>query len=908
MSMMPTAQPCDASLMDRSNGQESICGPAASDPLNETNANPSFRSIHAMQPDPFAYHRAFLDTSSSQMQPQSQGQGRDRHHIAQDHDDYIRHDVTGTGDMQHDMEYQQQARARGVPYNLAVRLANRSNGAPLATIVEQGSYSTLNSHGSLLSVGRFPSLRVVENASPTRSSPRIPYTPEGLVLQRITEDAQRGHLLKAPNNTHDLPLCKNNSNSFRADDAAIPSEFPSLRPSQSITCRNGRTDGDANTSNVKAFFRGVIHNVRAASRTRSRSSSMQMSLVKNQSDRPGASEDSLQSHLQASDMSQLGDDTFDTPYRFPAASQTLSTTKVLASEHQARNGQFSMADPSSSAHTIVSNSDVDPYTPESQTAFGAVSKLLPPSATARPRKRSSSVRLVFPEPRDWAHDGGSAEVLMLSNEVNNNVSAGHTFYGASKNTHSLTQHDHATEASHNASFCSTMSTSYSGTVVGVDVDLQHDFPHPVRPSRSPTPVAPVWFTPQMAELERQASLSESPPEPNQVTEAEPPRRSITSSALTSLLPIASASGIVRPNYDTPKISFFSPSGNLIQPEGSSTPGTTSASDLSGSPTATTLYYDNKTTPATYHAFPTTTCLPPPRPSLRPMTTPPTSSVPLPVHLRFYHNYRRPEQSQIDSTVGSTESFILPAPLVQGCDGIAQTESLAPCSRPRHSYEKPKARPRYKPRRSARSFAEDLKYEVRFHRARLITAIIASCTSSGKGRVLRKRKAANRRAAATAYVSMPRSCAGEATTRSRKKRIHPRQPTARRDVGVLGPLAGHILRICFCQPYDGAGKTTAVGATNKTCIGKSSNHTGNKQSVSKKESPRSNANDVDVDAALPNARIVTGTERKIGNTVRQRTTVRKEKRHSSTGTNHHSRTRSDSALNVGVAPSTATVRG
>ncbi|KAI4620909.1 hypothetical protein J4E83_005272 [Alternaria metachromatica] len=312
----------------------------------------------------------------------------------------------------------------------------------------------------------------------------------------------------------------------------------------------------------------------------------------------------------------------------------------------------------------------------------------------------------------------------------------------------------------------------------------------------------------MAELERQASLSESPPEPDQVAEAEPTRRSITSSALTSLLPIAAASGIVRPNYDTPKISFFSPSGNLIQPEGSSTPGTTSASDFSGSPTATTSYYDNKTTPATY----------------------------------------------------------------------------------------------------PRSFAEDLKYEARFHRARLITAIIASCTSSGKGRVLRKRKAANRRAAATAYVSMPRSCAGEATARPSKKRVHPRQPTARREVGVLGPLAGHILRICFCQPYDGAGKTTASGATNKTCIGKSSNHTANTQSLSKKESPRSNANDIDVDAALPNARVVTGTERKVSNTVRQRTTVRKEKRHSSTGSNHHSRTRSDSAVSVGVAPSTATARG
>jgi hypothetical protein len=329
--------------------------------------------------------------------------------------------------------------------------------------------------------------------------------------------------------------------------------------------------------------------------------------------------------------------------------------------------------------------------------------------------------------------------------------------------------------------------------------------------------------------------------------------------------------------------------------------------LSGSPTVTSSYYDNRSAPATYRAFPTTTCLPPPRPSLRPMTTPPTSSVPLPAHLRFHHNYRRPEQSQIDSTISSTESFIVPAPSVQGCDGIARTEILAPYSRPRHSYEKTKSRPHYKARRSARSFAEDVKYEARFHKARLITAITASCTSSGKGRVLRKRKAANRRAAATAYVSMPRSWAGESTTESRKKRIRSRQPMDTCDLGLFGPLAGHILRICFCEPYDGVGKTTHAAATEKACFGKS-NRTGNMQGGMKKESPPSDAKETDVDATLPNARVVAGAKRKISNTARQRTTVHKEKTHSSAGTQQHTRMRSDSAVSVGVALRTATVGG
>ncbi|KAG9187396.1 hypothetical protein G6011_05267 [Alternaria panax] len=452
-----------------------------------------------------------------------------------------------------------------------------------------------------------------------------------------------------------------------------------------------------------------------------------------------------------------------------------------------------------------------------------------------------------------------------------------------------------------------MSTSYSGTVVGVDVDLQHDFLCPVGPSRSPTPIAPVWFTPQMDELERQASISKSPPESNQVPGAAPPPHSITSSALTSLLPIAAASGIVRPNYDTPKISFFSPSGNLIQPEGSSTPGTTSASDFSGSPTITTSYYDNRTTPATYSVFPTTACLPPPRPCLRPMTTPPTSSAPLPAHLRFHHNYKHPEQSQIDSTIGSTEFSIVPAPSIRGCDGIVRTESFAPYSKLRYSYEKDKSRPQYKRRKSARSFAEDLKYEARFQKARLTTAILASCTSSGKGRVLRKRKAASRRAAATAYVSMPWRSTGGDVTGARTQRIHPRQTTDSHNVGALGPLAGHILRICFCQPYDGAGKITYTATTEDICIGKS-DHTRSMQIRSKKERSLADTKEVDVDAALPNARLVSGAERKTSKNVRQRTAVRKGKRHSTTGTNQHTRMRSDSAVSVGVALRTATVVG
>ncbi|CAN9102299.1 unnamed protein product [Alternaria alternata] len=236
-----------------------------------------------------------------------------------------------------------------------------------------------------------------------------------------------------------------------------------------------------------------------------------------------------------------------------------------------------------------------------------------------------------------------------------------------------------------------------------------------------------------------------------------------------------------------------------------------------------------------------------------------------------------------------------------------TEGLAPHTKPRHSYEKNKPRPQYKRRKSARSFAEDLRHEARFQRARLITAILASCTSSGKGWVICKRKASSRRAAATASVSIPRNRTGGNVTGARTKRIDSRETTNKRDIGVLGPLAGHTLRICFCQPFDGAGKSTHTAATENTCIGKS-DHTRNMQSRSKKESPRTDTKEVEVDAVLPIARVVSGTERKMGNNVRQRTAVRKGKTQSTTGTNQHSRMRSDSAVSVGVALRTATAGG
>jgi hypothetical protein len=79
----------------------------------------------------------------------------------------------------------------------------------------------------------------------------------------------------------------------------------------------------------------------------------------------------------------------------------------------------------------------------------------------------------------------------LSNRHNDSTSVQLAFDGVSIPSHSvstLSQNDRVMQTSLNASFCSTMSTSYSGTVLGVDLDLHYDTSKQARRSSSPMPV------------------------------------------------------------------------------------------------------------------------------------------------------------------------------------------------------------------------------------------------------------------------------------------------------------------------------------------------------------------------------------------------------------------------------------
>jgi hypothetical protein len=296
----------------------------------------------------------------------------------------------------------------------------------------------------------------------------------------------------------------------------------------------------------------------------------------------------------------------------------------------------------------------------------------------------------------------------------------------------------------------------------------------------------------MSELERQAVCSEYP-ESKQPVVKEATRYSITSSALTSLLPIAAASGIVHANYDTPKISFYSPSGSLIQPEGSSSPSLTPVN--TGSPTIVTSYY-NSPNRLTINSRSGTACLPPPRPTLVPLTTPPMTTVPLPSNLRHHHNYQHPERSQISSY----ESLIDPTTPMTGCGGVIRTHSTYPRSRTLSSpYNQTHSSLQPRHHRSTHSLLHNIRSDMSFYKSRYIALATQSRTMCLEKKyprttLAKRQKGYNKETAYTHYTSTSHKLAQEPRARS-----------------ILGPFAGYTMRICFCQPYDGAGKAARAHA-------------------------------------------------------------------------------------------------
>ncbi|KAI8935450.1 hypothetical protein NX059_008023 [Plenodomus lindquistii] len=798
-------------LLDRSNGQNAVggtstppCAPTPA-PLKPTGEGLVQRdALQAENQGAFAHRANFVGSST----------------VAQDSAECV-----ATGSV-------------GVPCQRNTRLANRSNGPPLATIIEQSSRSTLNSRVSLLSV--------IEPASPCRVSQKRPRAPNDVELSRIPEQIPSGQDPSTPteaNKGRDVLLT--GKNAFHIQARAVP-------PGNSSESKIANAQHTTSGQRLSSFFRHVLHTVQTTSRP---SPLSQKATVQVDDIRPGPTQGSPRSHQRPAHATQPIRDTSSTPRQRNGSIASPTATPLEHSQTRCRKTS------SSTGFEMSARADPPlltalPHESESITVISSVCHLLPPSVATRPHERSASVHSAQQKPREETHNSGPAGVSMLQDQRRSDTPVCYTFEGVSicpGNASSLVPCDRPIEPSRNASFCSTMSTSYSGTVLGVDLDLGHD-PFAVQGqhcSRSPTPVAtPVWFTPQMGELERQASVSESP---EQVSHRRPDTtaHSMKSFALTSLLPIAAASGIVTPNYNTPKISFYSPSGNLIQPDSSSSPGTNS-SDFDDTPKNPnkSYYHDSRSTPLCT-ALPRATCASPTsRPALVPMTTPPIFSNPMPEHLRHHHNYRHPELSQIEST----ESFVVPAPAVRGCGGMVKSPSFTPRSGTRHQHDKSKSRSgsRHMHNRSTKSIVHNLRFEVNFYKAGLIGKAATCCGPNRNGEILRKRHVANTRThvGSPSYSQKNSRSATSTMFVEEKGRLPSTSPKP--DHSTLGPLAGQALRVCFCQPYDGVGRTTHAAAADMPCMSKSRSAP---DGVGVVQAKRTRASSKALDGELPNSRIV-----------------------------------------------------
>ncbi|KAL5115868.1 hypothetical protein ACEQ8H_006270 [Pleosporales sp. CAS-2024a] len=491
------------------------------------------------------------------------------------------------------------------PRHLAVRVSDRSNGTPLATIVEQGSRSTLDSCGSLLGA---------HLSSPTASGARS-------AVPRVTGPASqhRGAVLRdqCQENTPPSPL--------------LPRALATL-------------------PHVGRFSAMV--------------------------DESPPVTDNPRLELGAAPRSQIGD-----------------------ADPDAKNGRA----PSTQESTCQ---------PTSRNLF------LTNQHTSAP-----VVRLVRSEARHVACVTAASEATTSSNDCTNSHAARPTLGetsltpGEVSSLHSL---DSFNAFSRNASFSSTMSTSYSGTVLGVDSDLQHEMPESVRHWSSPMPVS---FTPQMAELERQASI---PNCSGSDYAAQAKQSTITSSALTSLLPIAAASGVVQTNCNTPRISFYSPSGSLIQPAETPSPEFSKWSPSS-------LRRENQRKDPTHQVsahkvWSSTECLPPTRPTLLPLNTLPTLTSPLPANLTYQHSYQRPRCTSTDINGPPVQ----PTSPVYACGGIVRTSPMQ-CD---GTVQPPKKRTAYFYQyRDRQALVHEIRSDLAFYKSRYIGLIAQSCGAPRKGKEL-----------------------------------------------------------------------------------------------------------------------------------------------------------------------------
>jgi hypothetical protein len=725
---MVTSQPHIPRLLDRTNNRDPGRDPELSmssiqaDIATFCRSWPQAERDSATTPDAFAYYKAFQDTDGMNILSASSEDGLQCNKRC----------CSAPPELLDTNEHY--VRTRTISCGATVRLPNRPHTIPLATIIEQGSHSTLQSHGSLLSISRRCSLVHPIDAIPSVSHcHRTSRNLDETALQRIQEHTNQHSSLD-----DEIDDCA--SPNLESKWACSVPNVPTPHNSGQCQCHGSSVhspptwEDNIEDRGLKELFRGVVQHVRGASHCSVPSTSTSTSRSASTETRADRMEGFQNSSPPMSNIPSqpLCSSNGEYSALVPALTEVGQLDRRQMPTNAEQRGRW-VSSANQSKLYVPTIRHVPPSKPEDDAEPVAGPHFLQPlphlTIPLREARSSSSFmqslskQYLLPEP--WT----------LSSRSRDDFSPGCTLDEVPPFRHnppSLREHDRSREPS----FCSTVSTSYSGTVLGIDMDLQQELPQTMR--RTSTPV-------------RLGTL--------------PTPKAITTSALPVLLPLAAASGIVTRNHTTPQLSFFSPSGNLIQAE----------ENACGSPTANTTQASH----STFSPFPKVReiCA---RPAIVPLTTPPQSFMPLPQHLKKQQTRSRHSQSHIVPTLPDTNAVSVPGDL-KCCDNVAERHSFtlrsgARRSSPDHSKapfitHDPTGPNSYSPM-SCRSTS------------RLLFRAVVSCTPS-PNRTKKARKGIKYRATDAGGLMRRR----DAEHRSE-----------------IGPRAGWATRIGFCQPWNGAGDT------------------------------------------------------------------------------------------------------
>ncbi|KAF2744052.1 hypothetical protein M011DRAFT_528603 [Sporormia fimetaria CBS 119925] len=311
----------------------------------------------------------------------------------------------------------------------------------------------------------------------------------------------------------------------------------------------------------------------------------------------------------------------------------------------------------------------------------------------------------------------------------------------------------------------------SVSVLGIDLDLQPQYRGEV--SR---PLTPMYFGFPASKPQRTTSrASLALP-----IDARP--RSVTSSALPVLLPLALATGIVQQDPAAPHLSVYSPTGRLIQAAPSPHPAPASSMRRRVSRASEPMA----------------------RPAVLPLSTPPQSTVAVPKYVRLTRA----------SGHHHTRSRIVPRSSLSGSEGssdrTAHMDKLSLRNTPlRDSVMSLCSR---NPLNDAQMSSAGPKFRW---------SAVASCTFLPT-RLLCSPKINHLRSGDNKRKSHKPEAPAQPADRKRSDldtgTLDSAQAARKRSRTGFAPLAAHTLRICFCQPWDGVAGDSAPPAR----AGKSAN--------------------------------------------------------------------------------------